>query len=289
MKENKVQQFLNDNFGEVRCFADELNNPWFCANDCLKILEYAESGWQKKVSRLNKHGVRLIKTKTLRGYQNMNYINEYNLLKLISEAKTITSDDKIKFKKWLIKQGLLSNDEYYTERKEIIFLDKLEQVLNSFNIKGIRQYNIDKYRIDYYIPSLNIAIEYDENGHANYTYEQHEGRQKEIEKELGCKFIRVTDENSDEYNILYCYCMLRDELHKYIEKNINSLDINLVVYEILKIRCKISKISELLNYKTLKQEIFELNIINEVIKKLYKQCNDLKQENYMLKQNLLQN
>ena len=53
MKENKVQQFLNDNFGEVRCFADELNNPWFCANDCLKILEYAESGWQKKVSRLN--------------------------------------------------------------------------------------------------------------------------------------------------------------------------------------------------------------------------------------------
>ena len=78
---------------------------------------------------------------------------------------------------------------------------KLEKGLEPFNIKGIRQYNIDKYRIDYYIPSLNIAIEYDENRHANYTYEEHEGRQKEVEKELGCKFIRVTDKESDEYNI----------------------------------------------------------------------------------------
>ena len=54
--------------------------------------------------------------------------------------------------------------------------------------------------IDYYIPSLNITIEYDENGHASYKYEEHEGRQKEIEKELCCKFIRVTDKESDEYH-----------------------------------------------------------------------------------------
>ena len=50
-------------------------------------------------------------------------------------------------------------------------------------------------------PNLNIAIEYDENYHNTYTYEQHEGRQKEIEKELGCKFIRISDKNSDDYNI----------------------------------------------------------------------------------------
>ena len=47
---------------------------------------------------------------------------------------------------------------------------------------------------------MNITIEYDENGHASYKYEEHEGRQKEIEKELGCKFIRVTDKESDEYH-----------------------------------------------------------------------------------------
>ena len=58
-------------------------------------------------------------------------------------------------------------------------------------------------KIDYYIQSLNIAIEYDENGHKSYTYEEHEGRQMYIENELNCKFIRVTDDESDEYNIGY--------------------------------------------------------------------------------------
>lgn len=87
------------------------------------------------------------------------------------------------------------------KRKEIKFLDKLEQILKPFYITGEKQYRVLNYRIDYYIPQLKIAIEYDENGHAGYTYKKHEGRQKEIEKELGCKFIRVTDKKSDEYNI----------------------------------------------------------------------------------------
>ncbi len=86
-------------------------------------------------------------------------------------------------------------------RKELVFLDQLESALKPFNIKGIRQYNILTYRIDYYIPKLNIAIEYDENDHKQYTYKQHELRQKLIEKELGCGFIRVSDSKSDAYNI----------------------------------------------------------------------------------------
>lgn len=87
------------------------------------------------------------------------------------------------------------------DRKEIEFLDKLEESLKPFNIKGERQYSVLNYRIDYYIPSLKIAIEYDENDHINYTYEKHKGRQIEIEKELGCRFIRVHDSNTDNYNI----------------------------------------------------------------------------------------
>lgn len=94
----------------------------------------------------------------------------------------------------------IANNEIF-ERKEITFLNKLEQALKPFNITGIRQYKVFNYRIDYYIPSLKIAIEYDENNHKQYTYEQHEGRQMEIENELGCKFIRVSDKESDEYNI----------------------------------------------------------------------------------------
>lgn len=87
------------------------------------------------------------------------------------------------------------------EREEIEFINKLEKSLKPFSIKGIRQFTVLTYRIDYYIPELNIAMEYDEDEHKNYTYAEHEGRQKDIEKELGCSFIRVSDKNSDEYNI----------------------------------------------------------------------------------------
>lgn len=48
----------------------------------------------------------------------------------------------------------------------------LEKTLSVFELKGIRQFKVGKYKIDYYLPSLNIAIEYDENKHKGYTYEQ---------------------------------------------------------------------------------------------------------------------
>ena len=70
---------------------------------------------------------------------------------------------------------------------------------------------------------MNIAIEYDENNHKGYSYEQHEGRQNYIEQELGCKFIRVTDENSDEYNIgliikeITKYDVIKDIINAYID------------------------------------------------------------------------
>lgn len=90
-----------------------------------------------------------------------------------------------------------------SQRKEISFLDKLEKSLEPFGIIGVRQYSLfnGKYRIDYYIESMEVAIEYDEIGHRSYTYEAEEGRQKEIEESLKCRFIRVSEKYSDEYNI----------------------------------------------------------------------------------------
>lgn len=57
------------------------------------------------------------------------------------------------------------------------------------------------YYIDCYIPALNLAIEYDEGDHKYYTYENQELRQKNIENELKCTFIRLSDSNSNLYNI----------------------------------------------------------------------------------------
>ena len=109
-------------------------------------------------------------------------------------------------------------------RKENGFLEKLEEVLIPFDIKGVRQYNVLSYRMDYYIPSLNIAIEYDEEHHKHQQKED-KVRQKEIEYELGCKFIRVTDENSDEYNI---GLIMKDifDIKYNLESIIKKFDIN---------------------------------------------------------------
>lgn len=94
--------------------------------------------------------------------------------------------------------------------KEINFIDKLEKVLEPLEINGVKQYQImdNKYRIDYYIPKFNLAIEYDENNHIYYKHDK--DREKEIKQELNCEFIRVSDNNCDEYNIGYIIKKLWD-------------------------------------------------------------------------------
>lgn len=119
---------------------------------------------------------------------------------IINMALLIENTNNIEYicEKYMLTESIRKD----IKRKEIVFINKLEELLKAINITdGIKQYNVLNYKIDYYIPSLNIAIEYDENNHSGYTYEQHDGRQKEIENKLKCCFVRVTDENSDEYNI----------------------------------------------------------------------------------------
>lgn len=66
-----------------------------------------------------------------------------------------------------------------------------------YNYRSIRQYNVDKYRIDLYFPDLKLAIECDEFGHADRDIEYEVERQKYIQNKLNCKFIRF---NPDEKN-----------------------------------------------------------------------------------------
>lgn len=86
-------------------------------------------------------------------------------------------------------------------RPEMYFIDELEQVLCGMGIKSIRQYSVLSYYIDCYVPQFRLAIEYDENDHEYYTYEKQELRQRNIESKLKCTFIRLSDVNSNLYNI----------------------------------------------------------------------------------------
>jgi len=78
----------------------------------------------------------------------------------------------------------------YYGRLEIQFGEKIINNLFS-EYKIIHQKSVlgGKYYIDWYIPELNLAIEFDEPYHF-YNKNKDNQRQKEIEMELGCKFAR---------------------------------------------------------------------------------------------------
>ncbi len=78
--------------------------------------------------------------------------------------------------------------KYIFIRPEFSFEEDIVNKLFS-NYKILRQYNVDGYKIDWYIPELNLAIEFDENHHQRQEILDRE-RQKYIEKKIGCKFLR---------------------------------------------------------------------------------------------------
>ena len=177
---------------------------WFIGKDVADVLGYKNlsDALNKHVDNEDKMQIKKIYLKEHDdiGTKGAIVINESGLYQLIAKSKTITKKQKEDSINFFKKFGMLNDVTLYS-RKEIEFIDKLERALLAFNVTGKKQHNILDYKIDYYIPSLNVAIEYDENGHKDYTYEAHELRQELIQKELGCRFIRVTDEKNDEFNI----------------------------------------------------------------------------------------
>ena len=214
---NELQIFTNEEFGEIRVIEID-NEPWFVGKDVVIALGYNLATGTSYTQYIKKYcseeDVKNYNKETQFQYVlDLDYkklgqkggllINEFGIQDLISNCKTRSEYYLYSFIQWLSSKNLITPKLSIHARKEIKFLDELEDALSPFNIKGIRQYSVidNKYRIDYYIPSLNIAIEYDEDNHKNYTYEQHEGRQIEIEKELRCRFIRISDNNTNSYNV----------------------------------------------------------------------------------------
>ena len=87
------------------------------------------------------------------------------------------------------------------ENSEILFKEMLEETLNELKIRVEHQYPAEKYRIDFFIPEYNLAIEYDESYHELKIKEDSE-REKEINKILGCDFVRCSYKDSNIKNII---------------------------------------------------------------------------------------
>ena len=82
-----------------------------------------------------------------------------------------------------------------SEIEKIIFVrpefqfgkDIIEKLFNGYDIEA--QYMVCGYILDWYIPELNLAIEFDETHHRSQK-EEDAKRQKTIEAKIKCKFLR---------------------------------------------------------------------------------------------------
>ena len=77
------------------------------------------------------------------------------------------------------------------DRKESLFYFELETILKGI-VKIEKQYQVGFYKIDYYIKSLNLAIEYDEYHHVSQS-KKDKKRENIIKEKIGCKFIRIKE------------------------------------------------------------------------------------------------
>lgn len=88
-------------------------------------------------------------------------------------------------------------------RKELCFGEILIEALKELNLEVIPQYRVGNYRIDFYIPKYNIAVEYDEQHH--FTEENKEKdnmRQMAISLLLNSNWIRCDYKDSDINNLM---------------------------------------------------------------------------------------
>ena len=84
--------------------------------------------------------------------------------------------------------------------------------------KYANSYSVLDYRIDLYFHNNKFAIEVDEKGHKDRNIDHEIQRQKELEKELICKFIRI-DPGEEDFNIFKAL----NEIHRHITKSTEKL------------------------------------------------------------------
>ena len=85
------------------------------------------------------------------------------------------------------KLGFRQHDPILTQEES-----KLSKIVTLFEAeKIILQHSFLGYRIDIYFLKYKLAIEVDEQRHNDRDIDSDIERQKAIEKELGCQFIRI--------------------------------------------------------------------------------------------------
>lgn len=162
----------------IRTHVDERGSFWFCTKD-LQI----SSNIRVALQKLPKHG--LLRHQI--GARVYNFVNFDCLKLLICRSRDTRATDIAKKFEINVTNTKLLNIETET----------LDIIMKCFHgIEMVPQYAINGYRIDLYFPKHRLAVECDEEySHSKHHQLSDYARQIDIEKELGCSFIRYRPQN----------------------------------------------------------------------------------------------
>ena len=135
---------------------------------------------------------------------NRRFLRSDLALKVIMNCRT---DESCNLKKNL---GFRLHDVINTKEQTV-----LESIKDTFEGEDMQtQYSVLGYSIDLYFHKHKLAIEVDELGHADRNFSNEIERQKVLEKELDCVFIRI---NPDEEN--FNIFKEINKVHRHIKKS----------------------------------------------------------------------
>ena len=97
--------------------------------------------------------------------------------------------------------------------KEQTIINSIKDTFEGENIQT--QYSVLGYRIDLYFHEYNLAIQAYELGHSNRNINNEIERQKALEKELNCIFIR-NNPDEKEFNIFKEINIIHRHIKKFL-------------------------------------------------------------------------
>ena len=132
------------------------------------------------------------------------FLRSYLALKVIIDCRI---DESCNLKRNL---GFRFHDVVNTKELTVI-----NSIKDAFEVEDVQtQYSVFCYLIDLYFHKHKLATEVDELGHADRNLSNEIERQKALEKELNCVFIRI---NPDEKN--FNIFKEINKIHRHIKKS----------------------------------------------------------------------
>lgn len=157
---NELVKAFNYDPNEVRITMKE-NNPWFCLKDVCDILEIGNI--TDTVKRLDEKGLDKIEVLTLGGIQEMWFVNEANLYRVIFRSN---KKEAKKFQDWVFNDVLPSirKNGFYMATTEIQVpelmtkVNELEQKLESFVTLTSHESRLLQKAISRRVYEINIEV-----------------------------------------------------------------------------------------------------------------------------------